>query len=93
MPSRACEVTFAGSGGSSLPPGGPVRQPRPGGSSGVAQDDVREPAALDLRYRAERAGCEFRLASPRLSLVKIMRITGLDRRLLASQATCRLVRA
>ena len=40
---------------------------------------------------AERAGCEFRLASPRLSLVKVMRITGLDRRFLASQATCRLV--
>jgi len=37
---------------------------------------------------AEQAGCEFRLASPRPSLVKIMRITGLDRRFLASQATC-----
>ena len=121
----------------------------------MAQDDVREPAPLDLRYRvgpsgeivvdlggeldivsaetavsyvravidqcggpvvvdltalafcdarglgalvrmagyAERAGCEFRLASPRLSLVKIMRITGLDRRFLASQAPVRLVRA
>jgi len=37
---------------------------------------------------AEQAGCEFRLASPRPSLVKIMRITGLDRRFLASRATC-----
>jgi len=34
---------------------------------------------------AERAGCEFRLASPRPSVVKIMRITGLDRRFLASE--------
>ena len=42
--------------------------------------------------RSGQAG-EFRLASLRLSLVKIMRITGLDRRFLASQAACRLVRA
>jgi anti-anti-sigma factor len=34
---------------------------------------------------AERMGCTFRLASPSLSLVKIMRITGLDRRFLAFQ--------
>ena len=36
---------------------------------------------------AERAACPFRLASPNPSLVKIMRITGLDRRFLASQAS------
>jgi hypothetical protein len=30
-------------------------------------------------------GCTFRLASPSLALVKIMRITGLDRRFLAFQ--------
>lgn len=43
-------------------------------------------ALLRMAGHAERAGCEFRLASPRPSLVKIMQITGLDRRLLASQA-------
>jgi anti-anti-sigma regulatory factor len=37
---------------------------------------------------AERAGCEFRLASPRASLVKIMRITDLDRTFPASRASC-----
>ena len=112
----------------------------------MAQDDVREPAPLDLRYRvgpsgevvvdlggeldivsaetavsyvssvidryrgpvvvdlaalafcdarglrallrmagcAERAGCPFGLASPRPSLLKLIRITGLDRRFLIS---------
>ncbi len=45
-------------------------------------------ALLRMASYAERAGCEFRLASPRPSLVKIMRITGLDRRILAAQATC-----
>jgi anti-anti-sigma factor len=44
-------------------------------------------ALLRMAGHAESAGCEFRLASPRPSLVKIMQITGLDRRLLASQAT------
>ena len=38
------------------------------------------------RY-AEQKGRPFRLASPRPSLVKIMRITGLDRRFLASRAS------
>jgi hypothetical protein len=33
---------------------------------------------------AEQKGCPFRLASPSGSLVKIMRITGLDRRFLAA---------
>jgi anti-sigma B factor antagonist len=32
---------------------------------------------------AEQAGCPFRLAAPGQRLVQIMRITGLDRRLLA----------
>lgn len=45
-------------------------------------------ALLRIAGYAERAGCEFRLASPRPSLVKIMRITGLDRRFPASQASC-----
>lgn len=36
---------------------------------------------------AEQKGYPFRLASPSRSLVKIMRITGLDRRFLASQAS------
>ena len=39
-------------------------------------------ALLRMAGYAERAGCPFRLASPNPSLVKIMRITGLDRRLL-----------
>ena len=39
-------------------------------------------ALLRMADYAEQAGCPFRLASPRPSLVKIMRITGLDRRLL-----------
>ena len=42
-------------------------------------------ALLRMASYAERAGCEFRLASPRPSVVKIMRITGLDRRFLASE--------
>jgi anti-anti-sigma factor len=42
-------------------------------------------ALLRMASYAERAGCEFRLASPSPSVVKIMRITGLDRRFLASE--------
>jgi anti-sigma B factor antagonist len=45
-------------------------------------------ALLRMAGYAEQACCEFRLISPRPSLVKIMRITGLDRRFLASRATC-----
>jgi len=45
-------------------------------------------ALLEMAGHAERAGCEFRLASPRPPVVKIMRITGLDRRFLASEASC-----
>ena len=36
---------------------------------------------------AERAACPFRLASPNPSLVKIMRITGLDQRFLVSETS------
>jgi hypothetical protein len=46
-------------------------------------------ALLRMASYAERAGCEFRLASPRPLVVKIMRITGLDRRFLASETACR----
>jgi anti-sigma B factor antagonist len=47
--------------------------------------DARGLAALvRMAGYAEQKGCPFRLASPSPSLVKIMRITGLDRRLLAS---------
>jgi anti-sigma B factor antagonist len=45
-------------------------------------------ALLRIACYPERAGCEFRLASPRPALVKIMRITGLDRTFPASQARC-----
>jgi anti-anti-sigma factor len=48
-------------------------------------------ALLQMAGYAERAGCEFRLAAPRPSLVKIMRITGMDRRFLAFTAPDRLV--
>jgi anti-anti-sigma factor len=41
-------------------------------------------ALLRMADYAEQSGCSFRLASPRPSLVKIMRITRLDRRFLAS---------
>jgi anti-anti-sigma factor len=41
-------------------------------------------ALLRMAGYAEQSGCGFRLVSPRPSLVKIMRITGLDRGLLAS---------
>ncbi len=41
-------------------------------------------ALLRMATYAERAGSPFRLASPRPSLVKIMQITGLDRRFLLS---------
>ncbi len=48
--------------------------------------DARGLAALvRMAGYAEQMGCPFRLASPSPSLVKIMRITGLDRRFLASQ--------
>lgn len=48
--------------------------------------DARGLAALvRMAGYAEQMGCTFRLASPCLSLVKIMRITGLDRRFLAFQ--------
>jgi anti-sigma B factor antagonist len=42
-------------------------------------------ALVRMARYAEHKGCAFRLASPSRSLVKIMRITGLDRRFLASQ--------
>jgi anti-sigma B factor antagonist len=45
-------------------------------------------ALLRMAGHAERAGCEFRLASPRPSVVKILRITGLDRRFLVSETAC-----
>ncbi len=45
-------------------------------------------ALLRMAGYAEQAGCPFRLASPRPSLVKIMRITGLDRRFLSSPGGC-----
>jgi anti-anti-sigma factor len=38
---------------------------------------------LRMTGHAQQAGCPFRLASPSPSLVKIMRITGLDHRFLA----------
>ena len=41
-------------------------------------------ALVRMARYAEQKGCPFRLASPSPSLVKIMRITGLDRRFLAS---------
>jgi len=41
-------------------------------------------ALLRMANHAEQAGCPFMLASPRPPLVKLMRITGLDRRLLPS---------
>ena len=45
-------------------------------------------ALLRIAGYAERSGCEFRLAPPRPSLVKIMRIARLDRTFPASQASC-----
>ncbi len=48
--------------------------------------DARGLAALvRMAGYAEQMGCTFQLSSPSVSLVKIMRITGLDRRFLASQ--------
>jgi anti-sigma B factor antagonist len=44
-------------------------------------------ALVRMARYAEQKDCPFRLASPNPSLVKIMRITGLDRRFLASQAS------
>ncbi len=50
--------------------------------------DARGLAALvRIAGYAEQKGCPFRLASPSPSLVKIMRITGLDRRFLTSEAS------
>ena len=58
--------------------------------------DARGLAALvRMAGYAEQKGCPFRLASPSPSLVKIMRITRLDRRFLTSQASapaCRLAK-
>lgn len=49
--------------------------------------DARGLAALvRMAGYAEQMGCTFQLSSPSRSLVKIMRITGLDRRFLAVQA-------
>jgi anti-sigma B factor antagonist len=45
-------------------------------------------ALLRMAGHAERAGCEFRLASPRPPVVRIMRITGLDRAFLVSETAC-----
>ena len=48
--------------------------------------DARGLAALvSMAGYAEQRGCTFELTSPSQSLVKIMRITGLDRRFLAFQ--------
>ena len=44
-------------------------------------------ALVRMARYAEQKGRSFRLASPTPSVVKIMRITGLDRRFLASQAS------
>ena len=50
--------------------------------------DAKGLAALVRMARyAEQKGRPFRLASPSPSLIKIMRITGLDRRFLASPAS------
>ena len=50
--------------------------------------DARGLAALvRMAGYAEQKGCPFRVASPSSSLVKIMRITGLDRRFLASRVS------
>jgi anti-anti-sigma factor len=52
--------------------------------------DARGLAALvRMAGYAEQKGCSFRLASPSPSLVKIMRITRLERRFLASPASAR----
>jgi anti-anti-sigma factor len=45
-------------------------------------------ALVRMAGYAERAGRPFRLVSPGPSVVKIMRITGLDRRFLVSPANC-----
>lgn len=51
--------------------------------AGLAFCDAQGLSALLRMFTyAERAGCPFRLASPRPSLVKIMQITGLDRKFL-----------
>jgi len=56
--------------------------------TGLAFCDAKGLAALVSMARyAEQNRRPFRLASPRPSLVKIMRITGLDRRFLASRAS------
>jgi anti-anti-sigma factor len=50
--------------------------------------DAKGLAALVRMARyAEQKGCPFRLASPNPSLVKLLRIVGLDRRFLAIQAS------
>jgi anti-sigma B factor antagonist len=48
-------------------------------------------ALLRMAGHAKQAGCPFGLASPAPSLVKIMRITGLDRRFLTTPAAARLI--
>jgi anti-sigma B factor antagonist len=45
-------------------------------------------ALLRMAGYAEQAGYEFRLASPRPALVKIIQIAGLDGRFLASEGAC-----
>jgi anti-anti-sigma factor len=54
--------------------------------SALAFCDARGLGALVRMARyAEQKGCPFRVASPRPSLGRIMRITGLDRRFLVSR--------
>jgi anti-sigma B factor antagonist len=52
----------------------------------LAFRDARGLAALvRMAGYAEQMGCAFRISSPSVALVKIMRITGLDRRFLTVQ--------
>ena len=48
-------------------------------------------ALVSMAAYAQQAGRPFRLASPSLALVKLMRITGLDRKFLAPPDGCRLI--
>jgi len=59
----------------------------PGQADGTSRTEFE---LLRMASYAEWAGGEFRLVSPRPSIVKIMQLTGLDRRFLVSASLVRL---
>lgn len=82
MSSRACKINSAGQAGSSLPVVLPGRAALSGRIAVAAEDDVQEPAPLELSHRVRACGEVV------VDLGGELDIVGLDRRFPASRATC-----